>query len=127
ELYFISPDALQMPDHYLKDLQEVGITCHNTSDVFSVSNDLDVLYVTRIQQERFPDPMEYEKYKNAYRLDRSLLSHIKEDLTIMHPLPRVGEINPELDETPHAIYFEQAGNGVTVRKALLALVLGKVT
>jgi len=127
ELYFISPEALQMPDHYLKDLQEVGVTCHNTGDVFSVSNDLDVLYVTRIQQERFPDPMEYEKYKNAYRLDRSLLSHIKEDLTIMHPLPRVGEINPELDETPHTIYFEQAGNGVTVRKALLALVLGKVT
>jgi len=127
ELYFISPEALQMPDHYLKDLQEVGVTCHNTGDVFSVSNDLDVLYVTRIQQERFPDPMEYEKYKNAYRLDRSLLSHIKEDLTIMHPLPRVGEINPELDDTPHAIYFEQAGNGVTVRKALLALVLGKVT
>ena len=126
DLYFIAPDALQMPDHYLKDLQEVGIGCHQTSDVFSVSADLDVLYVTRIQQERFPDQMEYEKYKNAYRLDRSLLSHIKEDLRIMHPLPRVGEISPELDETEHAIYFEQAGNGVTVRKALLALVLGKV-
>lgn len=126
DLYFIAPDALQMPDHYLKDLQEVGIRCHQTSDVFSVSEDLDVLYVTRIQQERFPDPMEYEKYKNAYRLDRSLLSHIKEDLKIMHPLPRVGEISPDLDETEHAIYFEQAGNGVTVRKALLALVLGKV-
>ena len=126
DLYFIAPDALQMPAHYLKDLQEVGIRCHQTSDVFSVSEDLDVLYVTRIQQERFPDPMEYEKYKNAYRLDRSLLNHIKEDLRIMHPLPRVGEISPELDETKHAIYFEQAGNGVTVRKALLALVLGKV-
>lgn len=127
DLYFIAPDALQMPDHYLKDLQEVGIRCHQTSDVFSVSEDLDILYVTRIQQERFPDPMEYEKYKNAYRLDRSLLNHIKEDLKIMHPLPRVGEISPDLDETEHAIYFEQAGNGVTVRKALLALVLGKVT
>jgi len=126
DLYFIAPDALQMPDHYLKDLQEVGIRCHQTGDVFSVSKDLDVLYVTRIQQERFPDQMEYEKYKNAYRLDRSLLNHIKEDLRIMHPLPRVGEISPELDETEHAIYFEQAGNGVTVRKALLALVLGKM-
>jgi aspartate carbamoyltransferase catalytic subunit len=70
--------------------------------------------------------LEYEKYKNAYRLDRSLLSQIKDDMKIMHPLPRVGEINPELDDTNHAIYFEQAGNGVTVRKAVLALVLGKV-
>ena len=127
ELFFIAPDALQMPDHYLKDLEEAGIPCYKTSDVFSVSQDLDILYVTRIQQERFPDPMEYEKYKHAYRLDRSLLSEIKEDMKIMHPLPRVGEISPELDETEHAIYFEQAGNGVTVRKALLALVLGKVT
>ncbi len=126
DLYFITPDALQMPDHYLKDLKEVGIKCYQTDDVFAVSKNLDILYVTRIQQERFPDPMEYEKYKNAYRLDQSLLSHIKEDLKIMHPLPRVGEISPELDETKHAIYFEQAGNGVTVRKALLALVLGKV-
>jgi len=126
DLYFIAPDALQMPDHYLKDLQEVGIKCYQTDDVFVVSKNLDILYVTRIQQERFPDPMEYEKYKNAYRLDQSLLSHIKDDMKIMHPLPRVGEISPELDETKHAIYFEQAGNGVTVRKALLALVLGKV-
>jgi aspartate carbamoyltransferase catalytic subunit len=126
ELSFIAPDALQMPDQYLNDLKEARITCTQTSDVFSVSKDLDVLYVTRIQQERFPDPMEYEKYKHAYCLDRSLLSQIKEELKIMHPLPRVGEISPELDDTEHAIYFEQAGNGVTVRKALLALVLGKV-
>jgi aspartate carbamoyltransferase catalytic subunit len=126
DLYFIAPDALQMPDHYLKDLKDAGIKCYQTDDVFAVSKDLDILYVTRIQQERFPDPMEYEKYKNAYRLDQSLLSHIKKNMKIMHPLPRVGEISPELDETKHAIYFEQAGNGVTVRKALLALVLGKV-
>ena len=126
DLYFIAPDALQMPANYLKDLQEVGIQCFQTDDVFEVSNNLDILYVTRIQQERFPDPLEYEKYKNAYRLDRSLLNEIKDDMKIMHPLPRVGEISPELDDTGHAIYFEQAGNGVTVRKALLALVLGKM-
>jgi len=125
DLYFIAPDALQMPDQYLKDLQEKGIRCIQTSDVFSVSEELDVLYVTRIQQERFPDPMEFERYKNAYRLDQSLLKHVKKDMKIMHPLPRVGEISPELDETNHALYFEQAGNGVTVRKALLALVLGR--
>jgi aspartate carbamoyltransferase catalytic subunit len=126
DLYFIAPDALQMPDQYLKDLKEKGIECFLTDDVFEVSRDLDILYVTRIQQERFPDPLEYEKYKNAYRLDQSLLDKIKKDMKIMHPLPRVGEISPELDDTNHAIYFEQAGNGVTVRKALLALVLGKV-
>jgi aspartate carbamoyltransferase catalytic subunit len=126
DLYFIAPDALQMPEQYLKDLHEIGIKCYQTDDVFEVSKNLDILYVTRIQQERFPDPMEYEKYKNAYRLDRSLLKQIKKDMKIMHPLPRVGEISPELDDTKHAIYFEQAGNGVTVRKALLALVLGKV-
>jgi aspartate carbamoyltransferase catalytic subunit len=125
ELYFIAPDALQMPEQYLKDLREKGIRCIQTSDVFSVSEELDVLYVTRIQQERFPDPMEYERYKHAYRLDRSLLEHVKKDMKIMHPLPRVGEISPELDETSHAVYFDQAGNGVTVRKALLALVLGR--
>ena len=126
ELYFIAPEALQMPAHYLKDLTEKKIECYQTSDVFTVSNELDVLYVTRIQQERFPDPMEYERYKNTYCLDQSLLNHVKKDLRIMHPLPRVGEISAELDTTEHAIYFEQAGNGVTVRKALLALVLGKV-
>ncbi len=125
EMCFIAPDALQMPEHYIKELREKGIKCHKTSDVFEVSQKLDILYVTRIQQERFPDPLEYEKYKNAYRLDITLLDHIKKDLKIMHPLPRVGEINPELDDTEHAVYFEQAANGVAVRKALLALVLGK--
>ena len=125
EMYFIAPDALQMPEHYIKELREKGIKCHKTSDVFEVSQKLDILYVTRIQQERFSDPLEYEKYKNAYRLDITLLDHIKKDLKIMHPLPRVGEINAELDDTEHAIYFEQAANGVAVRKALLALVLGK--
>jgi aspartate carbamoyltransferase catalytic subunit len=126
EMYFVAPDALQMPEQYLKDLREKGIKCFAASDVFSVSEELDILYVTRIQQERFPDPLEYERYKNAFRLDESLLDHIKKDMKIMHPLPRVGEISPELDETDHAVYFEQAGNGVTVRKAVLALVLGKV-
>jgi aspartate carbamoyltransferase catalytic subunit len=125
DLYFIAPDALQMPAQYLKDLQEKGIHCFQTGDVFSASEELDILYVTRIQQERFPDPLEYERYKNAYRLDQSLLKHVKRDMKIMHPLPRVGEISPELDETDHAVYFDQAGNGVTVRKALLSLVLGR--
>jgi aspartate carbamoyltransferase catalytic subunit len=124
--YFIAPQALQMPQTYLDELKEKKIKFYTTPNLLKVSKKLDVLYVTRIQKERFPDPVEYEKYKRIYKLDASLLPNIKEDLTIMHPLPRVGEIDPSLDETEHAIYFEQAANGIPVRKALLALVLGKV-
>lgn len=126
KFFFISPAALKMPDSYLDELKQKGLKYVEVQDLLKVSKELDVLYVTRIQQERFPDPLEYEKYKHAYKLDKSLLKHIKADLKIMHPLPRVGEISPELDDTPHAVYFEQAGNGVPVRKALLALVLGKI-
>jgi len=126
KFFFISPTALKMPDSYLEELKQKKLKYVEVQDLFKVSKKLDVLYVTRIQQERFPDPLEYEKYKHAYKLDKSLLKHIKPGLKIMHPLPRVGEISPELDNTPHAVYFQQAGNGVPVRKALLALVLGKV-
>ena len=123
--YFIAPPALQMPQRYLDDLNEKKIKFFSTSDLLKVSQKLDVLYVTRIQKERFPDPVEYEKYKGVYKLDTSLLPNIKKELKIMHPLPRVDEIDPSLDETEHAVYFQQAANGIHVRKALLALVLGK--
>ena len=126
KFFFISPAALKMPDSYLEELKKKKLKYVEVQDLLKVSKKLDVLYVTRIQQERFPDPLEYEKYKHAYRLDKTLLKHIKPSLKIMHPLPRVGEINPELDNTSHAVYFQQAGNGVPVRKALLALVLGKI-
>ena len=125
-MYFISPDALKMPKSDLDLLDERKIKYYETDSLNNVAKNLDVLYDTRIQKERFPDQMEYEKYKNVYQLDKSLLKMVKKDLKLMHPLPRVGEINPELDETPNAIYFEQAGNGIPVRKALLALVLGKI-
>ncbi len=124
--YFIAPNALQMPQTYLDDLKKKKIKVITTSNLLKVSKKLDILYVTRIQKERFPDPVEYEKYKGVYKLDTSLLPNIKKDLKIMHPLPRVGEIDPSLDETDHAVYFEQAANGIPVRKALLALVLGKI-
>ena len=124
--YFIAPQALQMPKTYLDELKEKKIKFYITSNLLKVSKKLDVLYVTRIQKERFPDPIEYEKYKGIYKLDASLLPNIKKDLKIMHPLPRVGEIDKSLDETEHAVYFEQAANGIPVRKALLALVLGKI-
>ena len=89
------------------------------------SKELDVLYVTRIQKERFPDPLEYEKFKGIYRIDEAFLQHVKKDLKIMHALPRVDEIDKSVDNTQHAAYFEQAANGIPVRKALLALVLGR--
>src|SRR3989344_844041 len=122
--YFIAPQALQMPQSYLDELKEKKIKFFIESNLRKVSKKLDVLYATRIQKERFPDPVEYEKYKGIYRLDASLLPNIKKDLKIMHPLPRVDEIDKSLDKTDHAVYFKQAANGIYVRKALLALLLG---
>ncbi|MBI2134407.1 aspartate carbamoyltransferase [Candidatus Woesearchaeota archaeon] len=124
--YFIAPEALQMPQNYLEELRQKNIKFVKEENLMKVSNKLDILYVTRIQKERFPDPVEYEKYKGYYKLDESLLKNIKNDLKIMHPLPRVDEINKKLDSTKHAVYFEQAANGIPVRKALLALALGKI-
>jgi aspartate carbamoyltransferase catalytic subunit len=124
--YFIAPQALQMPQTYLDDLKEKKIKFVTESNLTKVSKKLDILYATRIQKERFADPIEYERYKGVYKLDVGLLDNVKKDLKIMHPLPRVDEIDKSLDDTEHAVYFEQAANGIHVRKALLALVLGKI-
>ena len=124
--YFIAPDELQMPENYLDELFQKKVKYHKTSDLTRFSKELDVIYVTRIQKERFPDPLEYEKFKGIYRIDEAFLQNIKKELKIMHPLPRVDEIDKSIDNTEHAAYFEQAANGIPVRKALLALVLGKV-
>jgi aspartate carbamoyltransferase catalytic subunit len=86
--------------------------------------DADILYVTRIQKERFPDAEEYNRVVGTYQIDLDLLQQAKEDIRIMHPLPRVTEIDPAVDKTPYALYFQQAFNGVPVRMALLSLVLG---
>jgi len=86
---------------------------------------LDVLYVTRIQKERFPDPQEYEKVKGTYTLDSNTLSKAKPDVSVMHPLPRMQEISPSIDNTKNAIYFKQAAYGKELRAALLALVLNE--
>ena len=124
--YFIAPDELQIPESYLDDLFQKKVKYHKTSDLTRFTKELDVLYVTRIQKERFPDPLEYEKFKGIYRVDEAFLQNAKKELKIMHPLPRVDEIDKSVDKTPHAAYFEQAANGIPVRKALLALVLGKI-
>lgn len=124
---FVSPPNLSVPPGLLQELEDSGVECEQTPDLGRVLPALDILYCTRIQQERFPDIVEYERVKGAYRVDRALLRECgaRESLRIMHPLPRVDELSPDLDDTPFAVYFEQAGNGVPVRQALLAMVLGK--
>lgn len=124
ELFLVSPQSLRMPPEFVEELDARGTVYTEDEDFFSIATDVDVIYTTRIQQERFPDPIEYEKVKNAYRIDRAAISRIGDHVTIMHPLPRLNEISTDLDDHPGAAYFDQAKNGVTVRKAVLALLLG---
>jgi len=124
ELVFVSPKTLGMPREVIRECQELGVEPVSTSSLEKAIRDADVLYVTRIQKERFPDPEEYNKVIGAYQITRKLLEHVKEDLIIMHPLPRITEIHPEVDSTSHAVYFKQAFNGVPVRMALLSLLMG---
>ena len=124
KMYFISPPSLRMPKEDIEYLKSKKIKFVEEDNLLKVSKKLDVLYNTRIQKERFPDPLDYEKVKGVYVLDKGFLDHIKPGLKILHPLPRVDELSPELDNTENAAYFEQARNGVPVRQALLALVLG---
>lgn len=126
EITLISPDSLRLPAQLLEQLDHVGIPYREETEILPVASDLDILYTTRIQQERFPDPLDYERVRSVYQVSRDLLGDVKESLTIMHPLPRVTEIHPNLDDYPRAAYFRQSANGVTVRKALLALVLGGI-
>lgn len=124
QLTFVAPPSLQIPKEHLKQVEAMGEKPKISSSLQDVIGDADVLYVTRIQKERFPDPAEYQKVAGTYRIDLEMLKDVKKDMMIMHPLPRVGEIAPEVDLTPHAKYFDQAFNGVPVRMALLGLVLG---
>ncbi len=126
QLFFVSPESLKMPEHILEDLKKKKIKYSEHEDPSKIINKLDILYATRIQKERFPDEAEYEKVKHAYVIDVSLLKNVKKNFRIMHPLPRVSEISTNVDGTPYAFYFEQAGFGIPVRQALLSLLLGKV-
>jgi len=123
-MFFISPSILRVSGDILGELRGRGIDYTETEDLLEVAPELDILYVTRIQKERFPDALDYERVKNVYILNEKLLDHVKPELKILHPLPRVNEIDVSLDRHPQAEYFQQAKNGVTVRKALLSLVLG---
>jgi aspartate carbamoyltransferase catalytic subunit len=126
ELVLISPPTLRLSERRTAELDEMHCEWAETDDMNAAVKDIDVLYVTRIQQERFGDPFEFERVKNAYQIDLSIVERGKPGMIVMHPLPRVNEIHPSLDGSPQAAYFEQAKNGVTVRKALLALLMGAV-
>jgi len=122
-MYFISPKSLCMPKDYLEELNEDGITFYETENLSEVIGNLDVLYSTRIQRERFPNQGEYQKVKDFYKLEKSMLKDVKPDLKILHPLPRVDELNKNIDTEKYAVYFQQVANGIPVRQALLSLVL----
>ncbi len=124
KLTLVAPDSLQMPEDTISHLKERGCNPTKTDRLEDAISQADVLYVTRIQRERFPDPAEYAKVAGTYRIDNAILRGAKSDMIVMHPLPRVGEIAPEVDDTTHARYFRQAFNGVPVRMALLCAILG---
>jgi len=125
ELIFVSPETLKMPKEVINECKELGTEPHSTSNLEKAIKDADVLYATRIQKERFPDAEEYNRVVGTYKIDNHLLKNANDKLIVMHPLPRVTEIDPEVDRTHHALYFKQAFNGVPVRMALLSLVTGE--
>ncbi|EOU2463936.1 aspartate carbamoyltransferase [Vibrio navarrensis] len=122
--FFVAPDALAMPEYILEELDEAGIAYSVHNDMDSVIPELDILYMTRVQKERF-DASEYVHIKSAYILTAGMLENARDNLKVLHPLPRVDEITTDVDKTPYAYYFQQAGNGVYAREALLALVLNE--
>jgi aspartate carbamoyltransferase catalytic subunit len=123
ELYLVSPESLKMRREVLHTIEEKISVTQKTS-LEKIVPLVDVLYVTRIQKERFPDPAEYAKVRGSYTIDLQTLKKAKEDLIILHPLPRIDEVAAEVDKTSHARYFQQVWNGIVVRMALLALILG---
>jgi aspartate carbamoyltransferase catalytic subunit len=125
ELYLVSPESLRMSKDVLETIKN-KIPVTENANLETIISQIDVLYVTRIQKERFPDAAEYSKVKGAYKIDLKTLKGSKKDMIILHPLPRVDEIAPEVDMTPQAKYFQQVWNGIVVRMALLSLVLGAV-
>ena len=123
DITLVSPPNLRMPEPIRSDLAGKGTLLREACDLGEVVNNVDVLYMTRIQRERFPDPVEYKKVASSYRITPEFLSGARENLIIMHPLPRVDEITPAVDQTKHARYFQQSFYGVPVRMALLKMLI----
>jgi aspartate carbamoyltransferase catalytic subunit len=121
---FIAPEELKMPAEYKILLDKKGIEYYEYKDLADNMDDADIVYMTRVQKERFSDPLEYEKVKNVYILRNSMLANTKPNMKILHPLPRVNEINYDVDPNPKAYYFQQAQNGVYTRMAIISKILG---
>jgi aspartate carbamoyltransferase catalytic subunit len=124
EFVFVSPPELRMPAEYRTLLDSRGLKYSELSELEGNLSDIDILYMTRIQKERFNDPMEFERVKNTYVLRRAMLSESRSSMKVLHPLPRVGEIDTDVDDSPHAYYFAQAENGVYARMAIICYLLG---
>jgi len=124
EMTFISPSSLRMPEEITNMLKRKGIDFHEEDQIEETLDDLDLLYMTRIQRERFPSDEDYQEVARSYHLEKKMLENSKDDLKVMHPLPRVDEIKSDVDETSKARYFQQAANGVPTRMALLKLLQG---
>jgi aspartate carbamoyltransferase catalytic subunit len=127
KLVFVAPDKLRMPAEITARLREHGVVVEETPDLRAALKSADVLYMTRIQKERFADAIEYEHLKDSYVLTREMIETINPRVTVMHPLPRVNEITADVDGLPGAAYFREVRNGVYIRMALIALVTGVVS
>ena len=121
---FTAPEELKMPGKYLNFLDEKGIPYTQTQSLEAYINDCDILYMTRVQQERFAFKEDYEKVKDVYELNAAMLRNVRPNMKVLHPLPRVSEIHTDVDTTPYAYYFEQATGGMYVRMAVIAYLLG---
>ncbi len=121
---FVAPPELRMPEEYKQFLRDKGLEYTETTEIGDAINEADIVYMTRVQRERFTDPMEYERVKNVYVLKNSMLDGTKENMRILHPLPRVGEIAYDVDQNPKAYYFNQTENGVYTRMAIISYLLG---
>ena len=122
--HFVSPVELKMPSYVKQTVKDNHLEYHQYTELTEVIPFADIIYMTRVQRERFADPMEYERVKNSCILNKAMLKGCKENMKILHPLPRVNEIATDVDNTPYAYYFQQAHNGVFVRQALMSLILG---
>jgi aspartate carbamoyltransferase len=126
KLVMVAPERLKMPADIVARLRKHGIQVEETADLEGALAKGDVLYMTRIQRERFADAAEYDRLKDSYILTREMVERVRPDVTILHPLPRVNEITTDVDSLSNAAYFRQAGNGVFIRMALIALVMGRI-
>ncbi len=124
-LNYVSPDSLQLPRELWDELATKGVQQSRADELEAVLPETDVLYVTRVQKERFDDPSDYEAVKGSYVITPETMAAAKPSMALMHPFPRVGEISQEVDDDPRAAYFRQMECGLYVRMALLAMVLGK--